>query len=188
MTEQNKKNNRRTMLLLFVAFVVPVILAKLALEGDWFNKAATNKGQLMEPVLDFSIAYPEREKKWYLTYISDQPCLTQCELAVYSLSQLWVALGKEQDRVATAVLFTDPAQVEVAKASLEKDFLNYKTVENADLKRMFQNQPINGIFIVDALGNVILRYPLYEEKQEAVLKSRDILADMRKLLKLSRIG
>lgn len=188
MTEQNKSNNRRTMLLLLVAFVLPVVLAKFALEGDWFNKAATNKGELMQPPLDFSIIHPEREKKWYLTYISDRPCDTQCELAVYSLNQIWVALGKEQDRVTTAVLFSDPNQIAIAKKSVEMDILNFGAVEQADLERMFQNQAINGIFIVDALGNLILRYPLHEEKQQAVLKSRDILADMRKLLKLSRIG
>ncbi len=188
MTNQTKSKSRRTMLLMAVAFLLPVILAKLALEGDWFNKAATNKGELMQPPLDFSIVYPKREKLWYLTYISDQPCDIQCELAIYSLNQIWVALGKDQDRISAVVAFSDAGQIEVAKRLKESEHLNFVGTSEADLGRMFQNQPINGIFVVDALGNLILRYPLHKEKQQAVLKSRDILADMRKLLKLSRIG
>ncbi len=43
-------------------------------------------------------------------------------------------------------------------------------------------------FVADTLGNVILRYPLQTDKEQAILDSRDILSDMRKVLKLSRIG
>ena len=32
------KSNRITAILLVVVFVLPVILAKLALDNDWFNK------------------------------------------------------------------------------------------------------------------------------------------------------
>jgi hypothetical protein len=34
----------------------------------------------------------------------------------------------------------------------------------------------------------MLRYPLYQLRQDAVMGSRDVLSDLRKLLKLSRIG
>jgi hypothetical protein len=34
----------------------------------------------------------------------------------------------------------------------------------------------------------MLRYPLQEQQEQAVMHSRDILADLKKLLKLSRIG
>ncbi|UAA38871.1 hypothetical protein KIH87_00390 [Paraneptunicella aestuarii] len=188
MTDQKIKANRRIMLLLAVTFIVPVVLAKFALEGDWFNRAATNKGTLMQPALDFSLLYPERDKKWYISFITDKPCDSQCELALYSLNQVWVALGKEQDRVNTAVIVSDNEQAEVVKQSEFAHHLTISQVDKATMEQVFQKEPINGLFIVDALGNIILRYPLNEEKQQAVLKSRDILADMRKLLKLSRIG
>ena len=42
--------------------------------------------------------------------------------------------------------------------------------------------------LVDTLNNAMLRYPTYEDKKAAVQSSRDILADVKKLLKLSRIG
>jgi hypothetical protein len=34
----------------------------------------------------------------------------------------------------------------------------------------------------------MLSYPLQIEQQQAVMSSRDLLADLKKLLKLSRIG
>jgi hypothetical protein len=41
---------------------------------------------------------------------------------------------------------------------------------------------------VDTLNNGMLKHPLYKNKEEAVQGSRLILSDVRKLLKLSRIG
>ena len=56
------------------------------------------------------------------------------------------------------------------------------------LQQVFKENPTDGIFIADTLDNVILRYPLQIDKEQAILHSRDILSDMRKVLKLSRIG
>lgn len=180
--------NKRTLFLLIVVFVVPVILAKLALEGNWFNKGVTNNGELLDTPLDFSLLYPQREKKWYLTYISSKPCLNQCENALYSLSQIWTALGREQDRVSTAILLTDEAQRDRARKLDGSPKLQFIPVSTEQVVNTFGREDIEGIYIVDALGNVILTYPLHSDKQQAVMGSRDILSDMRKLLKLSRIG
>jgi len=188
MKKQKIKTQRSTMFILLLVFAIPVVLAKLALEGDWFNKASTNKGELIQPPVTFDVAFPQREAKWYLTYISDQPCLMACELALYSLQQVYIALGKDKDRVETAVLFTQTQQINKAKSS---EFAQSLTVEHVDpepLSRLFPDDKVDNIFIVDALGNVILRYPLHLNKEDAVMSSRDMLADMRKLLKLSRIG
>ena len=69
----------------------------------------------------------------------------------------------------------------------EEQFSILRT-ESEHLTNVFKNQSVNGIFIADTLGNIILRYSLSGEQQQAVMQSRDILADLRKLLKLSRIG
>jgi hypothetical protein len=56
------------------------------------------------------------------------------------------------------------------------------------LQQMFKDESTDAIFVADTLDNVILRYPLQIDKEQAILHSRDILSDMRKVLKLSRIG
>ena len=59
----NSATNKRTLIILVLVFVVPVILAKLALDGNWFNKGVTNNGELLSSPLAFDLLHPEREKK-----------------------------------------------------------------------------------------------------------------------------
>ena len=188
MNNNKTKKNRSTLITLLLVFVIPVVLAKFALNGEWFNKASTNHGELIQPPLNFELAYPKREPVWYLTYISDQPCMMECELALYSLQQIHTALGKDKDRVKTGAFFTTSQQVQRAKASHYTENLMLEQIDPEPLERLFSKEKVDNIFIVDALGNVILRYPLHMKKEEAVMSSRNVLADMRKLLKLSRIG
>jgi hypothetical protein len=189
MTQVPKIKNKGLIFLFVAVFTLPVILAKFALDFQWFNQAVTNKGQLLEPSLDMSSwqsdAHPPR---WKFLYVLPDNCDEGCQNAIYSLNQLWLAMGKEQDRVESVV---------VAKSSSDPQAMNkvldYKTIRiiNTDeqsVNQVFKDVKTNGIFIVDTLNNVILRYPTQNDTQEAVLHSRDILSDMRKVLKLSRIG
>ena len=188
MVAEQIKTNRKTMILLAITFVIPVILAKLALEGDWFNRAATNKGTLLDPVLDFSTLYSQREPIWYISFITSQPCDERCNLALFSLNQISVALRRDSARVHTAVLVESPEQLSTIETHEYSEGLDVMSVAEVELDSVFNEQAVDGLYIVDALGNIILRYPLHTDKDEAILKSRDILSDMRKLLKLSRIG
>ncbi|MCY7295727.1 hypothetical protein [Alteromonas sp. a30] len=188
MNNKNTVTQRRTVFLFLLVFVVPIALAKLALEGEWFNRAATNKGELIHQNVNLSQMYPAREKKWYLAYMSNQPCQKPCELALYSLQQVHTALGPEQDRVSTLALFTDENELSKAKHSEFAQHVFLEQTDSQPLSPLLRNEKLNDIFIIDTLGNVVLRYPVHAEKQGAVMASRDMLADMRKLLKLSRIG
>ena len=68
-----KKNNKTMMLLLAAVFILPVLLAKLALDNGWFNQAATNKGELISPPVDMSaLQTTEQEPKWKLIYVLPQ--------------------------------------------------------------------------------------------------------------------
>lgn len=188
MVATQTKRNRQTMILLAITFVIPIVLAKLALEGDWFNRAATNKGVLLDPILDFTAVYPNREPIWYISYMTSEPCDEQCELALFSLNQIAVALRRERARVNTAVLVNSPDDLAAVKSHEYAQQLNVVAVAAVQLTALFTAPSVDGLYIVDALGNIILRYPLQSTKEQTILKSRDILGDMRKLLKLSRIG
>ena len=78
-------------------------------------------------------------------------CDAACDQSLEPLRRVHDALGKEADRVQVVGLGSD-------EISLEP-----------------------GIWIVDPLGNLVMRYSL-----EAELKG--LLADLKKLLKVSRIG
>lgn len=185
-----KKNNKSMMLLFCAVFLLPVILAKLALDNDWFNQAATNKGQLLSPSVDMSVLQTteQLEPRWKLLYVLPEVCAVECENALYSISQVRSALGKESDRAEVVVIThekSNPTQLALLKQKQNIRFLNTRL---KSLQQVFKDNSTDGIFIADTLDNVILRYPLHVDKEQAVLHSRDILSDMRKVLKLSRIG
>lgn len=181
-------NNKRMLLILAAVFIVPVILAKLALENDWFNRAATNKGELLSPVLDFTPLNKTDSKKWRLVYILPQQCDQSCENAIFSINQVRIALGKKMDRLDSVVVWTNSSDEGVVSKLAEQQTINLLMADEQNVNNVFKDVATDGIFLTDTLDNVILRYPLHQEKQQAVLRSRDILADVRKLLKLSRIG
>jgi cytochrome oxidase Cu insertion factor (SCO1/SenC/PrrC family) len=179
-------SNRKMMLLVLLAFLLPVILAKLALEFDWFNKAATNKGELLEPVVDLSAL--DSHNKWRILYLLPEHCDEVCDNALYSINQVWKALGREQHRAEPVVLVTEHSDKARQDKLSEDSGIRRVRVEAEQISAVFKARPTDGIFLVDTLNNVILHYPVAAEKQQAVLDSRNILADLRKLLKLSRIG
>ncbi|MFT4993859.1 MAG: hypothetical protein ACI965_000880 [Paraglaciecola sp.] len=189
MTTPTKSNSKRTMLILATVFIVPVLLAKLALEYNWFNNAATNRGELISPALDMRpLQASAADKKWQLIYLLPADCQADCENALYSLAQVWTALGRKSDRVEALVIVTELSDKLQLKTLSEQSIIRVFSTEQSSVKQVFEDTPTEGIFIADTLSNVILRYAPQREQEQAVLHSRDILRDMKKLLKLSRIG
>ena len=91
--------SKKTLIIMVAVFVLPVVLAKLALDNDWFTKGATNKGQLLAPTIDMSALLENAEPKWSLLYVMPSKCDAVCENALFSINQVWLALGKESDRL-----------------------------------------------------------------------------------------
>lgn len=184
-----KKNNKTMMLLLAAVFILPVILAKLALDYGWFNQGVTNKGELISPPIDVSVLQePQQEPKWKLIYVLPQVCTLECENALFSIAQVHSALGKESDRAEVVVISHEESNIEQLALLANKPNIRLISTDLNSLQQLFKDASTDGIFIADTLNNVFLRYPLQIDKEQAILHSRDILSDMRKVLKLSRIG
>lgn len=184
-----KKNNKTMMLLLAGVFILPVLLAKLALDNGWFNQAATNKGELISPPIDMStLQTTQHEPKWKLMYVLPQVCGIDCENALYSITQVRSALGKESDRAEVVVITHEKSNIDQLTLLKEAQNVRLLATDLKSLQQVFKENATDGIFIADTLDNVILRYSLQTDKEQAILHSRDILSDMRKVLKLSRIG
>jgi hypothetical protein len=183
------KKNKLMMLLLASVFILPVLLAKLALDNGWFNQAATNKGELLSPIVDMSeLRTSDQDPKWKLLYVLPEVCTVECENALYSIAQVRSALGKESDRAEVVVIAHEKSNIAQLALLKEKQSIRLLNANLKSLQQMFKDESTDAIFIADTLDNIILRYPLQLDKKQAVLHSRDILSDMRKVLKLSRIG
>lgn len=195
-----EKKNQIAIIALVVVFVLPVILAKVALENDWFNKGATNQGELLTPPIDFSANFAELPPLWRLVYVLPEQCDAKCANAIYALGQIHMALGKHMDRVEPLIITTQNSQLTALQSSEDTNLSDgkssldtFKRMQTLNLTKenvneMFKSVSSDGIFIVDTLNNGMLKHALYSDKEEAVQASRSILSDIKKLLKLSRIG
>ncbi len=179
---KNNVGSKKALVIMIVVFVLPVILAKFALEYDWFNKAATNKGQLLTPTIDMSSVLQSAEPKWRLLYVVPTHCNEVCENALLSINQVWLALGKESDRAEALVIFTDSS--DQAATTALSDYPHIETISLSTATTLASDS----VYIVDTQNNAMLFYQINNDRKHAVMESRNMLADMRKLLKLSRIG
>ncbi|MDA0150625.1 hypothetical protein [Vibrio sp. LaRot3] len=166
---------------LVVLFALPAIAAKVILSQHWYQSGVTNKGELIEPTLYFS-AYgdenPYQSQSWQLAYVVPSQCDAQCEQQLHLLAQSHLALGKYQQRVTPVLLMSESSD---QSALSQTQFANLAiSPQLADKVKGFE------YVIVDPLGQLVMGYQLTSE--DLVAQSKGLLADLRKLLKLSRVG
>ena len=186
MESSNIKKSRRNMILIIVAFVLPIILAKFALQDQWFNYGVTNKGSLIDNELTLTklgVDNSQLDKQWLMLYRLPQSCQKACQQALVSINNTYIALGKEMPRV-TPVGLTNNQLPETVLNQIRSQHWQFKTLPNQAKEQLESSQ----LLIVDPLGNVVLAHDIPAQVQQLPQFGKNILADMKKLLKYSRIG
>lgn len=166
---------------LVVMFALPAIIAKTVLSQHWYQSGVTNKGELIEPMAtleSLGIDNPYQETQWQLGYVVPEQCDEFCQQQIYLLGQSHIALGKYQQRVQPVLISTPSSEV----------------LANSEYAQIKVNDGFSQVVdqfeyvIVDPLGQLVMRYPKVSKEGELVAQSKGLLADLRKLLKLSRVG
>lgn len=176
------KKSKLILLLLLATFALPVIIAKLILEFKWYQGGSTNHGQLItqENISYQSLAvinpFP---KHWQIIYLVPNICNKSCKNQLYLLQQTYTALGKERDRVIAAIAVTN-------KNNLQK--INTFKLPQFIVKPNMISALGNHLIIVDPLGKMVMRYDDISDEQLQQSQSKALLMDLKKMLKLSRIG
>ncbi|KJY84485.1 hypothetical protein TW81_02860 [Vibrio galatheae] len=168
---------------LVVMFALPAIMAKTVLSQHWYQSGVTNQGELIEPFTTFDslgLDNPFQQKQWQLGYVIPSDCDYFCQQQIYLLGQSYIALGKYQERVKP-VLISIPQSDSAASGQA-----NYAHMTANDGFSQVVDQ--YEFVIVDPLGQLVMRYPKVDSEAELVSQSKGLLADLRKLLKLSRVG
>ena len=186
MSSSELKKSRRSMLILLAVFIIPIVLAKLALNQQWFNYGVTNQGQLIENELTLAklgLNVDDFEHQWLMLYILPERCDEQCEKTLISVHHTYIALGKEMPRVKPVALTQQTLSSEQANKIQIKKW-HIQTMPALAKAAITQSQ----VLIVDPLGNVILSHLPPENAEQLPAFGKAILADFKKLLKYSRIG
>lgn len=153
---------------------LPVLTALfMYFAGVGVPEGRSNAGQLLAPGSDISqlglntpvVQQQFNEPRWLLLVTEPEQCATECQEWLHQLQQIKTALGRDTDRVEYRLVQTDgkaiPSEAPILTSSTS-------TLEA-------------GIWVADPLGNLVLRYNMDQPP-------RDILDDLKRLLKVSKIG
>lgn len=181
--EKKRRKGRLLLIGLVVIFALPAIIAKTVLDQHWYNEGATNSGLLVEPRVtlgDLSIDFEDPNKGWLIGYIAPNECDQLCEQQLHYIKQSHVALGKNRERV-TPVIFLSSF-----KGNSADEQTSFTQV--AGNKMLTERLGEASIVVIDPLGQLVMVYESVSQSEELVLQSKGLIHDLRKLLKLSRVG
>jgi hypothetical protein len=120
------------------------------------------------------------QSEWKLGYVVPIHCQKMCEHQIHLLQQSHIALGKNQSRVRPVLIFTP---------SSDDYVINHDQLSKVSVSSQFESVVQRGeLVIVDPLGQLVMRYPKASSQNNMISQSKGVLADLRKLLKLSRVG
>jgi hypothetical protein len=196
---------RLQLFLIGLLFIGPVILAWLIYGGriEWQPESGTQHGELIEPVVmlpDFApdptpddtgnnepaTSEARLRDKWSLIVFDDGACADVCMKTLHETRQVREALGRDRDRIQRLLIISgkrpDAGFLETEHPRLiVLDTAGPTGEALADAARIEKNEVAGTVFLVDPLGNLIMRFP-------AGTGMKGIHKDLKKLLKISRIG
>lgn len=189
----------------FIVIILLILFGGPMLGAWWFyyhpatfSSNSVNQGKLIQPPLNFReltlvksdgtlLQYPQH--KWIFLYVAPTPCNQVCQKNLYYMRQIWVALGKDMDRVQRLVV-NFPTSDRGLEQQIEQQYSGTLYAHNnlLAINRFFGNlnptaiASANGTFyLVDPVGNVMMFYP-------ANVAPKGIYKDLTRLLKVSGIG
>lgn len=188
------RTGRIKMILLFLVCAAPVIMS-------YFTyyvlkpQGRVNYGELLTPIRPLPSA-PLRQLdgrpfnldslkgKWVMLTMDGGACPEKCVEKLYKMRQVRATTGKDSDRIELAWLIDDEAQLET-QVIRAYDGVHMLRAGGAPVLSTFT--PAAGsaqhdhIYLVDPLGNLVLRFP--KNAEPAKMKK-----DLERLLKYSGIG
>lgn len=190
---------RAQLVMIALLFLGPLALSFWAYYGIEYRPAGrTNHGELITPARPLPDAILATAAgattttavllrgHWSLVVIADGACEHRCRDALGATGTARLALGGDVRRVERVLLVIAPCCEPVVPADPE---LGVAWLEGADGGRLLEQFPEEGgaasrtgrTYVVDPLGNLLMRYPAGEAGQ-------GMLRDLERLLKLSHIG
>jgi hypothetical protein len=189
------RRNFRTVFALGGLFLVPLLLSFWLYYGlHWRPPGTVNHGELIvpaRPLPDITLAdaggVPAGQifsGKWSLVYVGDGACDANCRATLFFMRQTRLSLNNEMTRVQRVFLATgdccDRAYLAAEHPGLR--VLDASTAAAQPLLALFDPAGrAQGLYIVDPLGNLMMRY-------DARQPPKGLLEDLKRLLQLSQIG
>jgi hypothetical protein len=158
-----------------------------------------NYGELIEPqrplpaltattVDGKPVALPSLRGQWLLVSVAGGACDAECEKHLYLQRQLREGLGKEKERVDWVWLVPDgvPPRAALLPALAQATVLR---VDAAQLGQWLAPAPghqlPDHLYLVDPLGNWMMRFPAVKPGELDTAQAKDIKRDLERVLRAS---
>jgi hypothetical protein len=185
-----RSRNLRMLAVLAGLFLLPLAAAFwMYYATDWRPAGRVNHGELIIPARPLPAAQlgsPTQlfHGKWSLVYIGDGQCDLLCRKSLYVMRQTRLLLNKDMTRVERIFLATSNC-CDRELLSREHPGLLVLDATGPAAQALLQvfpdGQRPQSLFIVDPLGNLMMRFDVQQNP-------KGLLTDLKKLLSLSHIG
>ena len=163
--------------IIFLACAAPFVLGWLAYELRWTSGPTGNYGELIPPTPLAGPLLPLRGK-WVLVTFDAAACADACERKLYVVRQVRRAQGKEAERMERVWVIIDGGK---PGAELAAAIEGTRFASGLGLAKEFPGNTAEYIYLVDPLGNLMMRFPANPDPSK-------LIKDLQRLLKYSRIG
>ena len=193
MSDQPSRRARLQLVGLLLVFAAPV----LAAYGYYYfgpTTAGRSYGELLAvgPLPDVSLprdneppmAWSALRGKWLLVMVDGGDCPASCRDKLYRIRQIRLALGKDQDRLDRVWLLSDG---QPRPDDLPGEYAGtriFRAQGSPLLSALPEPEGVSSrdeFWLVDPLGNLVLRYPREFDPKR-------VIKDLERLLKVSQIG
>lgn len=180
----SRRRGRVQLLLILLGVIGPMVLAtgmyKLQFwvpDGRSYHGKLIGNGQTRA-----DLGVQADEERWQMLVTAPKDCAVDCQQLVYLARQIQIGLGRDAGRASHALAFAQPVSADYdAKLSREYPQLQRYPLDASVFGKTTGDKATPQLWIIDPHGNLVLRY-------EPNVKGKDLLNDLRHLLKLSNIG
>jgi hypothetical protein len=158
---------RIKLLLVAAVCVAPLVLGTLAYWSGWSVGKPGNYGELLAPRVVAGPPFEALRGKWVLVSFDAAACDAYCEKKLYFMRQA-------MERLERLWVLTDGG---APRAELVAEGLRWTRLRLEG----FPGEARDHIYVVDPLGNLMMRFPRDPDPSRMV-------KDLQRLLKLSRFG
>lgn len=195
MTLSNILKSRLKLIGIALLFVVPVIYSWYLVFFINFkpHSKGVEHGLIISPIIqvgDFELVDPISHKiyqligKWTLVSFVENKCDNACEFQLYSLRQIWLALGKDGNKIQRLAIVKDNNLISSEQIKLSQGQFLLK--DDRDLKdrlnSRFKSYPAfesESIYLIDPYGNLMMQY-------KKGTNPSGIIKDIERLIRISK--
>jgi len=197
-----RPRSSRELVALLLVFVVPAALALVLYLAGWRPAGrALQHGELSQPARplpDVPLRMPDGtavrlsdwRHHWVFLYAGRLPCDVSCETALDKLHRVWLAQGREAERIRPVFLVLAGAPAQIQQLAATHTGLVVVSGEGEALEQLGRGlvsrdgSALDGrhrLYIIDPIGNLVMSYPSDADPS-------GIRQDLARLLRLSQTG